>query len=277
MFPVLFDLGTVRVPLLGTELHLALPSYGVLFATGALLAWWWFVRRGRSLGMDETHLFNVAFWGLVGGILGAKLALVVVDWRTYVASPAELLSIIRSAGVLAGGVIIGALSFAFYATRHGLPLWRLADAIAAPLALGQAIGRLGCFAGGCCWGRHAEHGSTFAVTFTDPRAAAQTGVPLDVALLPIQLVQMTHDLLLAGLLTWLWRRRPQPDGTVFWVYVLVYAIGRGTIEFWRGDVGRGVYFGGHVSTSQLVAAGAILLSTVMLTRGFARRRADAAA
>ena len=84
------------------------------------------------------------------------------------------------------------------------------------------------------------------------------------------------DLLLALVLTWLWRRRPQPAGTVFWCYVLLYSIGRGSIEFWRGDVERGVYADGLLSTSQLIAIGGILLASVMLVLGRVRRGAASA-
>ena len=70
------------------SLVLSSEAWSRMAAAGALVAWWWFVRRARALGVDEAHAFNIAFWGLVGGILGAKLALVLVDWRTYLAQPA---------------------------------------------------------------------------------------------------------------------------------------------------------------------------------------------
>ena len=75
------------------------------------------------------------------------------------------------------------------------------------------------------------------------------------------------NLLLVVLLTWLWRKRIEPAGTVFWIYVLLYSLSRGVIEFWRGDTQRGLYLDGTISTSQLFAVGGILLATIMLTRG----------
>ena len=264
MFPTLIDLGKRDLPFFG-ETHLFLPTYGLLFATGALIAWWWFMRRGRSLGVAEDRLFNLSFYSLLAGILGAKLALVALDLPAYLRQPGELVGVIRSAGVLIGGVIAGALVGAFYAMRQGLPLLRLADAIAAPLALGQAVGRLGCWCAGCCWGVGSS--GRFAVTFTDPVAREQTGVPLDVPLVPAQALQMANDLALALVLTWLWRRRPEPAGSVFWTYVLLYSVSRGIVEFWRGDAQRGLYFGEALSTSQLFGLGGIVLALVMLLRG----------
>lgn len=274
MFPTLIDLGTHDLPLLG-EQHLFLPTYGFLFALGVVAAWIWFMRRAKGLDLPEDRLFNLTFYSVLAGILGAKLLLIIVDWRTYLAHPAEILGTLRSAGVLMGGVLTGALTFIFYCRRHGLPLWMLGDAIVAPLVLAQAMGRLGCFSAGCCWGVPLDASNPLAVTFTNAQARAQTGVPLDVALFPAQLAEMFYDLALVVLLSVLWRRRLKPSGTVFWIYVLLYSLGRGTIEFWRGDVHRGVYFGGFASTSQLIAVASVLLAAGMLLRAARqRRRAD---
>ena len=102
------------------------------------------------------------------------------------------------------------------------------------------------------------------VTFTNLVARQQTGVPLNVPLVPTQLIQMVSDLSLALLLTWLWRRRLRPAGTVALYYFLLYSITRGTIEFWRGDIARGIFFGGLISTSQILSAVGIVVSGVLL-------------
>jgi len=268
--PILIDLGTHDLPLFGPR-HLFLPTYGVVFAIAVLVAWMWFMRRAAALGLDRDRAFNLTFYTLLAGLLGAKLTLVIVDWRYYVEDPAQLLGTLRSAGVLMGGVLAGALTFALHASRHGMPVLALGDAAAAPLALAQAVGRLGCFAAGCCYG--VESHGPFAVTFTDPAANAQTGVELNVARVPTQIIQMTGDLILAAVLTWLWRRRAgRPDGDVFWIYVGLYSVSRGIIEFWRGDVQRGLYLGEHVSTSQIFAVAGLVLAVTMLAVARLRRR-----
>lgn len=269
MFPILVDFGTWDLPLIG-EKHLFLPTYGFLFASAVLLAWWWFTRRAKRLGIPEETVFNLTFFSLLAGILGAKLMLVLVDWRFYLAHPGEILGTIRTAGVLAGGVVLGALAFVLYARRKGLPILALGDAIVAPLALAQGIGRLGCLSAGCCWGVEASPANPIAITFTDPAAREQTGVSLHVPLVPTQVFEMGFDLLLAALLTWLWRSRIRPHGTVVWIYLLLYGAGRGVIEFWRGDAHRGLFLGGHLSTSQIVAGGAVLLALIMLWRSRSR-------
>lgn len=267
MHPILVDFGTYDLPWIGTT-HLFLPTYGVVFALGVLVAWTWFMRLARPLGIERDKLINAGFYTVLAGILGAKVTLVLVEWRYYLNHPSEILGTLRAAGVLMGGVVAGAVVLALYCRRHRLPLLGMLDALAAPLALAQAVGRLGCFMAGCCYGVPGE--GPFCVTFTDPAAAAQTGVPLNVPLVPTQPIQMASDATLAAFLGWMVHRRLRPRGTVFWTYVVLYSLARGIIEFWRGDAHRGLYFSGHVSTSQLFAAAGIVFGVAMLVRG--RRR-----
>src|SRR6185436_10213640 len=114
MHPILIDFGTHQLPLLG-ERHLFLPTYGALFALGTVIALFWFVTRARGLGYSHDRVFNAAFYGLIGGLLGAKLTLILVDWRFYLENPVEILGTFRSAGVLMGGVLAGAVVFVLYA------------------------------------------------------------------------------------------------------------------------------------------------------------------
>jgi len=263
MHPILLDFGSFNLPWLGTT-HLFLPSYGVIFAAGALIAWWWFVARARSLDLPPEPVFNLAFYTLLAGLFGAKLTLIVVDSPYYLAHPAEILGTIRSAGVLMGGLVAGAGVFVWYARKQRLPVYELMDAMVAPVALAQGIGRLGCFAAGCCYGIGTD--SWCAVRFTSEAAHDQTGVPLSMPLLPVQLIEAAFDVALAFALTLAWRKRLKPAGTVTWIYFIAYGVGRATIEIWRGDAVRGLWLGGTVSTSQLLSLVAILAGILLLIR-----------
>jgi len=159
-----------------------------------------------------------------------------------------------------------------YVRRHRLPLGKVADLVAPPLALGQAIGRLGCFAAGCCYGKACD--LPWAVTFTDPRAGRLTGVTLDVPLHPTQIYHALADLAILAITTTLMRRR-RFEGQVFWVYVLSYAVLRFVVEFFRGDTVRGLYFGQRLSTSQIIAVPAAILAIAALVH--LGRRAPASA
>lgn len=265
MHPVLFRIGPFE-----------LPTYGVLFATGALVGLWWYLRRGRAMGLPHDPVFNAAFYGLIAGILGAKVTMILVEWRLFLAEPARIVSIetLRSAGVLMGGVIAGGAVFVVYCRRQGLPVLALADAIAAPLALAQAFGRFGCFNAGCCHG--VPTSSFFAVVFPPHPRSSVEHASISIPLVPTQLFEMGADIALAAVLTWMWRRRKGPSGSVFWWYMILYSAARAVIEHWRGDSIRGLWLGGTVSTSQILSIAAIVAGGAMLARGRFAARASGA-
>jgi phosphatidylglycerol:prolipoprotein diacylglycerol transferase len=131
----------------------------------------------------------------------------------------------------------------------------VADILAPCLAIGQAVGRWGCFFAGCCYGAPTD--APWAITFTDPKSLA----PLEVALHPTQVYLSINALAIFGILTWLHKRKTF-NGQVFWVYGILYSIGRFIIEFYRGD-DRGVVV---LSTSQYIGIFVLGLSIYMLTR-----------
>src|SRR5215468_747270 len=227
-------------------------TFGVLLAAAYLIAYWWMLREGRRQRMDVDALGSLGMWAIVGAIVGARVLMIVRAWPDYVAHPSELLSpsLLVAAGDFYGG-FIGALIFsAIFFRRHPeLPFWQAADVCAPAIALGQAIGRIGCFMAGDDFGRPTQ--VPWAVTFTDPAAATIGGAPLGVPLHPVQLYESAVCLVLFGFLVW-FGRRPHRDGDVIATYTLLYAIARFGLEFFRGDADRGFVFGGLLSTSQFI-------------------------
>lgn len=257
MYPVLFELD------LGRFGQFTVGTYGLFYALGFLLALRLGVGLARREGIDGARIIDLGIVALLAGFVGAKATLYLIDARFYYEHPAEILRNLRSAGVFYGGFALAAACGILYVRRHRLPLGRVADIAAPPLALGQAIGRIGCFAAGCCYGRACD--LPWAVTFTRPAAYQLTGVPLGMALHPTQIYHALADLLILAVTLRLLRRRGAP-GQAFWVYVLLYAVLRFLVEMVRGDVARGVFFGGALSTSQLIAVPAALIAVLMLFR-----------
>ena len=260
MHPVLWDIQ------LGRFGPFTLGTYGLFYAAAFLVAIRLAMTYARRDGLDSGRMIDLGIWTLLAGIVGAKLLLVAVDFPYYWRNKSEILSNWRSAGVFYGGFILAALVGLWYARRHHLPLAKTADAVAPPLALAQAIGRMGCLAAGCCYGKTTD--SAWSITFVDPRAHDLTGVPLGVPLYPTQVYHGLADLALFAFLVFYYPRK-RADGTVFWMYVLGYAVLRFAIEFFRGDY-RGEVFGGALSTSQLAAAIAVAVSLFFLLRLRAR-------
>jgi len=153
------------------------------------------------------------------------------------------------------------VSVAFwYIRRHRLPFWQTCDVFAPGIALGHAIGRLGCLAAGCCYGK--PTGMPWAITFHDPAAAANVGTPLGVPLHPAQLYESVAELLILFLLVATERRGRAFAGRTFWLYMLLYGVSRFVIEFYRGDP-RGMVFD-SLSTSQFISVVLVPLSLTML-------------
>jgi phosphatidylglycerol---prolipoprotein diacylglyceryl transferase len=163
--------------------------------------------------------------------------------------------------------LISATLVAFWhINRHGLPLWTTCDMFAPGIALGHVVGRLGCLMAGCCYGTPTS--VPWAITFTDPFAAVNVGTPLNIPLHPTQLYEAGAELLILVFLLVTERKgRPFP-GRTFWGYMLLYAISRFIIEFYRGDE-RGLIMG--LSTSQFISLILTPLSLIMLV--VLRRRA----
>jgi phosphatidylglycerol:prolipoprotein diacylglycerol transferase len=247
-------------------------TFGLLLAAAYLVAFWWLMREGRRDGLDIDALASLGFWAIGGAIIGAKALMLLRDLPEYLVAPSNIfsLSVLSSAGDFYGGFVGALIASAIFLWRHPrLPFWHAADLCGPAIALGQAIGRVGCFMAGDDYGRPTH--LPWAVIFTDPDAARIGGAPLGVPLHPVQLYESVVCAALFVALLQL-RRRKQFDGAVILAYTLLYAIARFILEFFRGDTDRGFVFGGLLSTSQLIA---ILLGPLAIALWVGRRRSEA--
>ena len=135
------------------------------------------------------------------------------------------------------------------------------------IALGHGIGRLGCFAAGCCWG--VECHLPWAVTFTNPAANQLVGVPLRIPLHPTQLYESFSEFVIFGILLW-WFHRPHPTGSVISLYLVLYSVTRLVVEFFRFHE-QGNLWSGPLDTSQWISLLVLLAGTSYFVVG--RRRA----
>lgn len=258
MHPVLFHLGDFPVGTYGLILALA-------FFAGVGLA----RRQGRMDGLPPAGISDLSIALLIAAVIGAKLLMVVVGLLTPAGQEGAMafrdiftMSTLRAGGAIHGGVIAAAIVFFWY-TRKGreLPMRSTGDALVPGVALGQALGRLGCFSAGCCYGT-ATH-APWAVTFTDPNAALFSGTPLGLPLHPVQLYTMAGNLIVMGLLL-MARKRRGFEGQVFALYFIFEGIQRAITETWRGDLDRGLWGAQWLSTGRLTAFGFVVLGVVLL-------------
>jgi phosphatidylglycerol:prolipoprotein diacylglycerol transferase len=165
---------------------------------------------------------------------------------------------LRAGGAIHGGIIAATAVF-FWKLRkgQGLPLRVTGDALVPGVALGQAIGRLGCFSAGCCYGT--ESHAPWATTFTDPVARLFSGTPLGIPLHPVQLYNSLANLAVMVILL-LARPKRAFQGQIFALYFLVEGLGRVITETWRGDGDRGTWLNwAWLSTGRLTGLAFMLL------------------
>jgi phosphatidylglycerol:prolipoprotein diacylglycerol transferase len=266
VFPRLFTIPAFH--LLGRDLGpFTLHSYGLLLAVAFLTGLYVASRQAKKAGLDPNRVADLGVYVLIAGLLGAKLLLVFVDFRHYREHPEELLSIFQSGGVFYGGLLAAFPVAAWYVRRHNLPGWATADCLAPGVVIGQAIGRLGCFAAGCCFGKPTS--VAWGVTFKDAYANRYVGTPLDIALHPTQIYESLLTLLIFFVLLRVADRK-RFHGQVTVSYVVLYAIARFVVEFFRGDASRGTVLGGVLSTSQFIAllllAAAVAITPYLMKR-----------
>ncbi len=256
MYPKLFELG----PVAGYG-PIAIYTYGLLLAAAYLVGLQLAVVRARRWGLDEARILDLGIYIIISALVGAKLMLLVVDFRFFAGNPRELLSLARSGGVFYGGLILAVAVSVWYIKRVGLPLWTTCDAFAPGIALGHVVGRFGCFFAGCCFGKPTS--MPWGITFTSPFAAANNGTPLGVPLHPTQLYEAGAEAIILFILLASERRQGRFAGRTFWLYMLLYAISRFIIEFYRGDPRGSVWI---FSTSQFISLILAPLALVMLVR-----------
>lgn len=259
MFPELF-----RIP--GLDIPIA--TYGVLLAIGFIAALWLIARLAAQDGLPKDRIYDLGLYILACSLIGSKVLMVITEWSEYRGEWRRIFSfdLWRSGGVFYGGFLIALLVSVILMRRWRLPWRKTADAFAPGVALGHAIGRLGCFSAGCCWGKPTT--SWIGVHFT-AKASELTGVPIDSALVPTQLIEAAANFAIFGFLMWL-RKRRAFEGQIIYSYMIIYGVVRFTIEFWRDDP-RGQVLG--LSTSQFISVIMFVLGAA-LTLYYRRQRSN---
>lgn len=245
MHPVLIQFGSIT-----------LYTYGLFVGLGFLAAVTFASHRAKRYGIVQEEMADLFFLILISSVLGARILYIIVNFDEFASDPISVFKIWNGGLVFYGG-FIGALVTAFlFVQKKGLPLGKTADIIAPAIALGHAIGRIGCFFAGCCYGQQCD--LPWAVTFKDPQSLA----PLNVHLHPTQLYEALSNMVLFATLLFVDRwlssdkkgegdgvKSPSKDGAIFWLYIFLYGLFRSIIETFRGDP-RGDFISNSLSVSQ---------------------------
>jgi phosphatidylglycerol---prolipoprotein diacylglyceryl transferase len=253
MHPTLFSIG-----------ELPLPSYGFAIALGFLASTLLGARAGQRQGLGAERILDMAFWMLIGGLIGSRVIYVITTLDQFESQcrlgliPGDERAALRLAydcarplffwegGLVYYGGALGALvGCLIYTRRKGMSFLQTADALAPGLALGHFFGRLGCHLAGCCYGMPTR--SAMGIRFPTQSAAylemfeggtVKVSADFTPPLIPTQLLESGAELAIFFLLIWFTARRRAP-GQVLACYLGLYAMVRFTLELFRADPDRG--------------------------------------
>ena len=227
MHRVLLDLGPIKIY-----------SYGAMQVVALIVGILWGKWIAKRENVDPEKIVDLGIWLIIGGIIGARLWYIVEFWEQFSDNLWEVFAVWRGGLVLYGGLIGGTIAGVIFAKRSKVPLKKLMDICAPPLALGIGIGRIGCFLNGCCYGKLSPHGLCFpkgSPVYYQQLADHLIGRsdPVSLPVIPTQLISSLDCAIIALVLFVVWRRFRIYEGFVFYVFMVLYAIHRFLIEFLR--------------------------------------------
>jgi phosphatidylglycerol---prolipoprotein diacylglyceryl transferase len=211
--------------------------YGILMATAIAVGCWLASREARRVGLSTDKVLSAGQWGIIAGLVGARLYEVIFNWEYYGRHLAKIPAVWEGGLAIHGGLIVGPLVGAWVAWRSGLPILPGLDVAAPSIAVGQAIGRWGNFFNEEAFGSPTD--LPWKLYISPPnRPAEYAGTEF---FHPAFLYESLWDLLVFVLLVAFRKRLYARPGTVFFVYVGLYSVGRFLIEsirldsFWLGQ------------------------------------------
>jgi phosphatidylglycerol:prolipoprotein diacylglycerol transferase len=235
----LVELGPFTLRAFGLALVLA-------FAFGAWLSF----RRGRSVRIPESFMNEVVQVALVAGIVGARLQYVIANWHEFAPEPWRAFAVWEGGLTYYGGAILATFATLWWGKHRGVPLLMVGDVLAPAVAVGDGIGRLGCFMNGCCYGRPSD--VPWAVQFPPDSFADRVLGAVHVH--PTQIYQSLWGFGVGFFLLWLGLRRER--GLIFWTFLILLPLGRILLDPFRYyEPGSRVLMGGEaIPVSQVIAA-----------------------
>lgn len=249
MFPFIIKIGEFTVP-----------SFFFMVMVGVLALTFYLYFRAPKLGFSQLIVLDCGIVGAISGILGARIFHILFEHFPYYAEdPIRVFYFWQGGFVSFGAFIGGATAVLLYLKWRKVNILEYADFIAAGLPLLVIFIRIGCLGAGCCFGKPTDF--FFHLTFTDVHSDAGSrfnGVHLHAT----QIYNMLNGLFLLILLNWRAKYK-KFSGEIVLLFFMLYPIGRGLVEFLRGDTDRGVYFDGTVSTGQIVGLIFISLASAL--------------
>ena len=236
MYPVIFRIGPLTIY-----------SYGVMLSLAFLTAACLMAARSKKRGLNPDIILDLSVCLLISGIIGGRLLHVALNFDYYISDPIEIIMLHHGGLAYQGGVALAGLCGFWYLKKKKINFLKTADFVVPYVALGQSLGRIGCFLNGCCYGRETK--CALGVLFPGREACVH----------PTQLYYSASWLAVFVVLNILSSRK-KFRGKIFALYFLFYGFTRFFIDFLRGDLSR-VFFG--LTVTQLINILFVLLAGVL--------------
>lgn len=234
MHPIICQIGPVTIY-----------SFGLMFLTALLVCSYFLGQEAKRYAISKEAMYDFIFWTIMAGIIGARIFYIILNFSFFWENPGEIVMLQKGGLAWQGGMILGVVAAALFVRRIKIPFLFMADLVVPYLALGQGIGRLGCFLNGCCYGRPAAWGIYFPAH--------------DARLIPTQLYDFGGLFFIFLILKYLQKVVPK-QGQVLAIYLILASLERFANEFFRADHAT-LYWG--MSVFQLVSAGVFVVGVVL--------------
>jgi phosphatidylglycerol---prolipoprotein diacylglyceryl transferase len=205
-------------------------SYGLMVATGFAVATLLACKYAGDFGINKEKIIDLGIAMLVGGIIGARVVYIAMNFQYYIKNPLEIIDLTKGGLVWYGAFISGVIAAAWFVNKNKISFWNAADLFAPYVALAQAFGRIGCFLNGCCYGSVMHPGFVPGVIFPGE----------SVPRYPTQIFSAIALLLIFAILR-IWQKNRRFTGEIFLGYGILYSIKRFGVEFLRGDYPKVLY------------------------------------
>lgn len=233
MHPDLFSIGPFT-------LH----TYGLFVALGFIAGILITIKLGKSAGIQSNSVMDMGFIIILTGLIGSRLVYIIINFSHYFHNPLDILKLWQGGLVFSGGLVAVIIVMLLYARHHKLNIWTMGDLWAPAAIVGQAIGRIGCFFAGCCYGKPTD--VPWAVIFTNPKSIAILDIPIH----PTQLYSSLSNFIIFVILLILHSKK-KFEGQVFIWFLILHGTARLFIENFRGDP-RGIITQ-DLTTTQFIA------------------------
>jgi phosphatidylglycerol:prolipoprotein diacylglycerol transferase len=212
MYPILFSIG-----------HITIYSYGIMFATAFVAGVYLAQKKAVCSGIESKAIIDLGVYLLISALVGARFFYIIDNLEWYIKHPVEIV-FSRTGFVFYGGFIFAVITGIWYLRRNKLPVLKIADIFGPAVSIGEAIGRIGCFLHGCCYGRPTN--LPWHVCFPEGSSAG------NVAVHPTQVYLSISNIIIFVILSTI---KPKFTGEICSLYLIFHALFRFVIEYWRGD------------------------------------------